>query len=231
MGLRAVIFDFDGVVADTERLHLAGFRHALGALEIDLSEVDYFERYLGLDDRDGFAAILADNRREADESTVAGLMSSKERAFRDLVSERVRIFPGVRELLHDLRGGAEPLATAIGSGALGSEILLVLDICGLAGSFETIVAADHVTLGKPDPETFLLACERLRTRCERLEPAECLVIEDSPGGLGAAERAGMKTLAVTNSFTASQIEADLIVDSLEQVDRRRCEALFTDGTG
>jgi beta-phosphoglucomutase len=226
MGLRAVIFDFDGVVADDERLHMAGFRHALAAHGIELSEAVYFERYLGFDDRDGFHAMLRDNGRDADDATVVELMREKGRVFRDLVRERVQIFPGVRELLASLREGEDPLPIAIGSGALGSEIRLILGIAGLEPFFDGIVAADDVSVGKPDPETFLRACELLATRSPGLQPEHCLVIEDSAGGLAAGRAAGMTTVGVANSYPASDLVADLVVESLEELDRARCEALF-----
>lgn len=224
--LGAVIFDFDGVVADDERLHLAGFRHALAALGLEVSDADYFDRYLGFADRDGFNAMLRDSGREGDEALLARLMADKERAFRELVRERVTIFPGVRELLLDLRTGPDAVVTGIGSGALRSEIQLVLDIAGLAPSFDLIVAADDVARSKPDPETFVRACSGLARLRPGLEAQQCLVIEDSMAGLAAATRAGMKTVAVTNSYVASDLEADLVVASLEQIDRARCASLF-----
>ena len=98
----AVIFDFDGVIADDELLHLAGFRLALESHGISISEADYFKRYVGFNDQDGFAAILTDNQRQADPETVWALMGDKASIFKDLVGERVRIFPGVRELLDQL---------------------------------------------------------------------------------------------------------------------------------
>jgi beta-phosphoglucomutase len=224
--LRAVIFDFDGIIADSERLHLAGFRLALAALDISISEAAYFERYLGFDDRDAFRAILTDNARAIDDGVVRELMASKERAFRDLVRDSVRIFPGVRELLQDLRKAPQPVATAIGSGALRSEISLILEASELRTYFDVVVSADDVAHGKPDPETFIQACHRLAESCDRLTAEECLVIEDSTGGLDAAARAGMKRIGVTNSYSADQLEADLVVASLEDLSYQRCAALF-----
>ena len=163
---------------------------------------------------------------DADGGAVVALMREKERVFRDLVRERVRIFPGVRELLASLREGDDPLPTAIGSGALGSEIRLILGIAGLESFFDGIVAADDVSVGKPDPETFLRACELLAVRSPGLGPEQCLVIEDSAGGLAAGRAAGMTTVGVANSYPAADLVADLVVDSLEEIDRARCEALF-----
>lgn len=222
--LRAVIFDFDGVVANTERLHLQGFLIALQAHAISISEADYFTRYLGLDDAAGFRKIAADRDLPLDDEALKRLMAEKAAAFRDLVGERIEIFPGVRELLEELR----PIyATAIGSGALLSEIQLILGIAGLSDQFDTIVSADQVTHSKPDPETFTTACDRLAAHnAPNLLPSECVVIEDTPGGLAAATAAGMKTIAVTNSFPQDRLQADLTVDSLEPLTLRSIQQLF-----
>lgn len=226
--LRAIIFDFDGVIADTERLHLQGFRIALSAHDISISDQQYFERYLGLDDREGFRAILGDHGRNSDSSAVGRLMEEKARVFIELIGERIEIFAGVRELLSELREGVSPMPLAIGSGALSSEIRLILRVAQLEEAFDEIVAADDVTRGKPDPDIFLEACTRLgRSRAKNLVPAECLVVEDSTGGINAGSRAGMRTVAVTNSYPASAFEeADLVVSGLGELSRERCARLF-----
>jgi beta-phosphoglucomutase len=228
--LRAIIFDFDGVIADTERLHLQGFRLALDAYDISIPEQHYLARYLGLDDRDGFEAILGDNGIEAEGGRVIKLMENKARIFRDLVGQRVSIFPGVTELIDDLRASPQNLSTAIGSGALRDEIRLILKVSQLDGCFDEIVSADDVARGKPDPEIFLEACERLATRAKPgLTPADCLVIEDSIGGIEAGRRAGMKTVAVTNSYAAHEFEhADLVVSSLAELNHARCANLVAE---
>ena len=222
--LRAIIFDFDGVIADTERLHLQGFRFALDAYDISISEQHYFARYLGLDDRDGFESILEDNGVEADGGRVTKLMEDKAQIFRDLVDERVKIFPGVARLIADLRAAPHNLSTAIGSGALRDEIRLILKVARLDGCFDEVVSADDVARGKPEPEIFLEACARLAARAAPgLTPAECLVIEDSLAGIEAGRRAGMKTVAVTNSYAAHEFEhADLVVSSLAELNYARC---------
>jgi beta-phosphoglucomutase family hydrolase len=228
--LRAVIFDFDGVIADDERLHLQGFRLALSAHGISITEHQYWQRYLGLDDREAFRTILQDNDRVLDEAEIARLMERKERVFREIASERVEIFPGVRELLDDLRGGPSPIAIAIGSGALRAEILVVLELLELRERFDAIVAADDVRRGKPDPEIFLTACDRLAaTVAPGLSPAQCVVIEDSIAGIGAARAAGMRTVGVTNSYSVRDLDADLVVGSLSDLNRARCEWLFSPG--
>ncbi|MFQ5353082.1 MAG: HAD family hydrolase [Candidatus Binatia bacterium] len=227
--LRAVVFDFDGVIADDEGLHLAAFRHALADYGITLSESEYFSKYVGFDDHDGFNAILKD--RGVAEGAVAlhELMADKALEFERLASEPVDLFPGVARLLEDLRAGSNPLPLAIASGALRSEIELILGGAGLGEHFDVIVSAEDVSVGKPDPEVYRLACTRLTCSNEGLEPRDCLAIEDTIAGLQAASAAGMRTIAVTNSYPASELRADLVVDSLQEVDRRRCASLFGEG--
>ncbi|RMF24891.1 MAG: HAD family phosphatase [Deltaproteobacteria bacterium] len=223
--LDGVIFDFDGVIADDERLHLAGFQHALAAHGIELDEAEYFARYVGYDDRDGFRAILRDRGRSVGDEELGRLMAEKARVFRELVRERVRIFPGVRDLLEDLRRPPAPVPTGIGSGALRAEVELVLRVAGLAGLFDAIVCADDVERGKPDPETYRRVAEKLGEKRPGLMPQRCVVIEDTHAGLEAARRAGMVTVAVTNSHPAAELEADLVIASLEDLDRERLERL------
>ncbi|MFQ5478609.1 MAG: HAD family hydrolase [Candidatus Binatia bacterium] len=227
--LRAVVFDFDGVIVDDEGLHLAAFRHALADYGITLSESEYFSKYVGFDDHDGFNAILKD--RGVAEGAVAlhELMADKALEFERLASEPVDLFPGVARLLEDLRAGSNPLPLAIASGALRSEIELILGGAGLGEHFDVIVSAEDVSVGKPDPEVYRLACTRLTCSNEGLEPRDCLAIEDTIAGLQAASAAGMRTIAVTNSYPASELRADLVVDSLQEVDRRRCASLFGEG--
>ena len=217
--LKALIFDFDGVIADTERLHLAGFRHALAAHDIQITDGEYFERYLGFDDRDGFAQILADRGRSVDGEGLSQLIGQKAVKFEELVRERVVVFDGVRELMADCK--REPkLAVGIGSGALRGEIELVLKLTGLSDFIDVIVAADDVSKSKPDPETFLSVLSELRAEVSDLEPHHCVVIEDSHAGIESAVAAGMSVIAVTNSFDAGAFAtADRVVDSLTELSR------------
>ncbi len=212
----AVLFDFDGVIVDTEPLHLAAFRAALEPEGIHLSDAEYWESYLGYDDRDAITAALTGAGREATEVAVTTLMARKAERFLASVRGGVPLFPGVSAFV---RQGAARGPLAIGSGALRSEIELILEFVGLRAAFEAIVSADDVEHGKPDPETYLRALDALRSRGHpALGAADCLVVEDSAAGVRAAKRAGMRCVAVTNSSPAAALaEADLVVESLEDV--------------
>lgn len=211
----AIVFDFDGVIVDTEPLHLAAFRAVFEPEGIPITDEEYYESYLGYDDRDAVTAALSNAGRTPTEADVARLMARKAERFLEAVRGGVALFPGVASFV---RAAAARGPLAIGSGALRAEIELILEAVGLRAAFETIVSADDVRHGKPDPETYLRALGGLRGRRPELAPADCLVVEDSAAGVLAARRAGMRCLAVTNSSPAEALAgADAIVHTLEAV--------------
>jgi beta-phosphoglucomutase len=214
--LAAIIFDFDGVIADTEPLHFTGFRQTLAEIGISLTESDYYANYLGYDDRGCFIAALAAHKRPTDPSTLAQLMQRKAHAYLESVKDHLVIFPGVREFVRDA-SAAYPLAIA--SGALRHEIEFILEQAGLRKEFLHITGAEDVTRGKPDPQPFLHALDALnRERQDQaIAPGSCLVIEDSIPGLRGAKTAGMKVLAVANTHTIQDLhEAHAVAQSLSQ---------------
>ncbi len=213
--LRAVIFDFDGVIADTEPLHFAAFRKVLAEIGVALTEADYYANYLGYDDKGCFAAALTANGRPAPPATVADLVARKAGAYMEHIRRHLVVFPGVRELV---RGAAARYRLAIASGALRHEIEFILEQAGIRKEFAQITSAEDVTRGKPDPEGFLHALASLNRErpAEPLAAADCLVIEDSIPGIRAARAAGMKVLAVANTHTIQDLrEADAVTHSLE----------------
>jgi len=215
--LSAIIFDFDGVIADTEPLHFAGFRQTLAEIGIGLTESDYYANYLGYDDRGCFVTALTAHQRPADPSAITQLMQRKAHAYLESVKGHLVIFPGVRELVCEA-AAAYPLAIA--SGALRHEIEFILEQAGLRKEFLHITGAEDVTKGKPDPQPFLHALDALNRRHpnQLIAPGSCLVIEDSIPGLRGAKTAGMKVLAVANTHTIQDLdEAHAVVPSLSQV--------------
>lgn len=215
--LTAMIFDFDGVIADTEPLHFASFRQTLAEIGISLTEADYYANYLGYDDRGCFLAALTAHQHPTDPVALAQLMQRKARAYLRSVKDHLVIFPGVREFVREA-SAAYPLAIA--SGALRHEIEVILEQAGLRKEFLHITSAEDVTRGKPDPQPFLQALNELnRQRQEQAITAEsCLVIEDSIPGIRGAKIAGMKVLAVANTHTIQDLhEAHAVVQSLSQI--------------
>jgi HAD superfamily hydrolase (TIGR01509 family) len=213
--LKAIIFDFDGIIADTEPLHYAGLRRTLTEIGIDLTESDYYANYLGYDDRGCFTAALSAHHRPVDPETIARLVARKASAYLESVKHQDVIFPGVRQFVRD---AAQHYPLAIASGALRHEIEYILKEAGLRHAFLTIISAENVTQGKPDPQPFLFALKALQQHDPNLSAASCLVIEDSLPGVRSAKSAGMKVLAVANTHTTQDLqEADAVAQNLNEV--------------
>lgn len=223
--LEAVIFDFDGVITDSEILHFRAFNKVLARHGLELSKKEYYSTYLGLSDSDCFAALIDENRLGVEKTQIEALIQQKARVFEQLARTDGKIIEGVREFLDLLTGARIPIA--ICSGALRAEIELILEDAGLRRTFDVIVSAEEVTRGKPDPEGFLLALQRLNeTVLTPITPGQCIVIEDSHWGLRAAHAAGMHTIAVTNTYETDQLKAaqrvvarlsDLTMDDLTRL--------------
>ena len=216
--LRAVIFDFNGIIVDDEPIHFKLFQRVLGEEGIVLTEQDYYARYLGFDDRGAFMAGFRENNRAVSADKLQELIERKAEYYQEAIRNHVTVFPGVKELVADL---AQTLPLAVASGALRHEIETILKTLGLLDYFRAIVAAEDVTQGKPEPEIYLKALAALNGRRGGSKPneaADCVVIEDSKEGIRGARRAGMKCLAVTNSHPAELLaDADAVVKSLEDV--------------
>ena len=224
--LRAVIFDFNGIIVDDEPIHFELFQRVLSEEGIDLTETDYYERYLGHDDRGAFSTAYREHDRALSRSKLAQLIERKAAYYQEDIKTKMRVFPGIQTLVPNL---AKQLPLAIASGALRNEIEIILSTIGLFTHFRAIVSAEDVTRGKPEPEIFLTALDRLNAALDSndpISPGECLVIEDSKEGIRGARRAGMKCLAVTNSHPAKLLDdADSILDSLEGITQKQLEAI------
>lgn len=225
--LKAIIFDFDGVIADTEPLHLKAFQLTLKENGIELSDEDYFENYLAYDDKTLFKELLKDRNYEHNEAQISDFMNRKSEHFENVLKGNILVLEGVPEFISEV-SGKYPLA--IGSGAIRSEIIDILESGGLREHFEIIVSADEVINCKPDPQVFIETLRRLNNLdsvSEKISPQECLVIEDSTSGIKAAHSAGMKCLAITNSYAAEKLsEAELIKQSLKGIYLEEIEDLF-----
>jgi len=214
--LRAVIFDFNGVLVDDEPIHLEMFQKVLKEEGLSLDEKDYYARYLGMDDRSCFEAAFQDRGRELDDSALGELVRRKARYYRNAVKDKIALFPGVEKLVREL-SARYPMGIA--SGALRDEIETILQRIGLRKFFQVIVSAEDIKIGKPNPEIFAKALSLLNEkRSQPILPSECLVVEDSKEGILGARQAGMKCLAVANSYPAKELtQANAVVTSLEEV--------------
>lgn len=225
--LRAVIFDFNGIIVDDEPIHFKLFQRVLGEEGIGLTEEAYYARYLGFDDRGAFSFGYREHNRSLSDEKLAELIERKAVYYQEAIRNHVSIFPGVKALVAEL---APSLPMAVASGALRHEIETILTTAGLIDSFQAIVSAEDVERGKPEPDIFLEALSLLnRHKDNPIVAADCIVIEDSKEGVKGARRAGMKCLAVTNSHGAELLsEAHAVVKSLEDVNlsllRKLCES-------
>lgn len=230
MRLQAVIFDFDGIIVDTEPLHHRAFCRVLEPLNLPLSWGRYYEHYLGFDDRDVLRTRFTEEGIRLEEDMMRRLIDEKAKAFLHIIHhEGVQAFPGVVELVTSLHGN---IPLAIASGALASDIEPILDMLGLSRCFAERVTADQVHVSKPDPESYREAFARLRAaHPERVnDPASCLAIEDTPAGVQAAKGAGLRVLAVRNTYEPEALaEADLVVDSLAGWALAKLDALIDQG--
>jgi len=215
--LRAVIFDFNGIIVDDEPIHFELFQRVLGEEGIRLTKEVYYAHYLGFDDRGAFEASFLDSKRPLNDAKLRELIERKAIYYQEAIRKHVAIFPGVEALVSSL---AKTLPLAVASGALRNEIETILQTAGLLKHFKAVVSAEDVKQGKPEPEIFLKALAALNAQHED-EPfpaADCVVIEDSREGIRGARRAGMKCLAVTNSHPAELLtEANAVVKTLETV--------------
>ena len=214
----AVLFDFDGILVDSEPMHYRAFTEVLDPLGMGFPWKEYVEIYMGFDDRDAFREAFRAKGIDLDDATLATLVAAKSRAFLDGIRSGVTAYPGAAPMIESLHAVGRPLALC--SGALRSDIDPILTKLGVARRFDVIVSADDVRRSKPDPESYALAFRRLSGAypTSLTVPGKSIAVEDTPAGIRSAKGAGLRVLAVTNSYDAGDLaEADWIVDSLENV--------------
>ena len=217
--LLGVVFDFDGVIADTERLHLHAYQDVLGDRGMTLSKDDYAERYLGFDDVGVFTNIAADQGMPLDRGELNRLIEAKGRRFTALVEAGDVVFPDAPACIERL---AADLVLGIASGALHQEIEDILSAAGLRGHFSAIVAADDVEHAKPAPDGYTRAVELLSETLGRApSPTGFIAIEDSRWGIEAAVAAGLPCIGVATTYGADELPgATAVVPGLADIDHR-----------
>lgn len=221
-----VVFDFDGVIADTERLHLRAYQEVLEPLGLVLDEATYYARYLGFDDVGVFGAVAGDAGLNWTPREVDALIAQKSVAFDALVRTANVVFPSAARCIDRLAAAGVPMAIA--SGALAGEIEAILAGAALRRHFCAIVAAGETARSKPAPDPYARAVDLI----EAARPLRgggrrcCVAIEDSRWGLDSARAAGLRTVAITTTYPASDLPgADLIVDDLDELSEERLLAL------
>ena len=215
--LRAIIFDFNGVIADDETPHFLTFQQALNENGLELTKQEYYGTYLGMDERHCAEALLEKVTGKADPLRLRRILDRKAGLFRErVVRERPPLFPGVVEFV---KRAGQRYRLSVASGATREQIEFALKGTPIERDFAVIVSADDCAIGKPDPAVYQMALKLLNAAEPRpplIKADECLVIEDSIAGIRAGKAAGMRVLAVATTYPAEQLtEADLVVRSLE----------------
>jgi beta-phosphoglucomutase len=261
--ISAILFDFDGIIVDSERLHFKAFSAVLEPLGKSFTWPEYVETFIGFDDRDTFRTVFPELKNPPRPSHSSGhpseggerlksppkegcpqggkdlsldeLITKKAAAFQALLeSDGAAALPGAVKLIQNLSGN---IPLAICSGALLEDILPILGKLGIENAFDTIVTANDTHISKPDSAPYRLAAERLAVaapdgRGTRRPAASTdtefgLAIEDTPAGIASAKGAGLKVLAVTNSYEHEFLaEADAVIDSLEGLTLKAINSLL-----
>jgi beta-phosphoglucomutase family hydrolase len=205
--LRAVLWDLDGVIADTGRYHCRAWQEVFSQRGISFSEEHFMQHFGQRND-----TIIRDTvGQDITQEELEAIADKKEKAYRRLVAGNIQALPGAVELLAALKHRG--IRSAIASSAPPENVSIIIKGLGIEKYFNAIACGREVTEGKPSPQIFLLAARKLEA-----EPTVCVVIEDAVAGVTGARRAGMKCLAITNSHSADSLkEADLVVDTLESV--------------
>ncbi|PPD57348.1 tRNA (adenosine(37)-N6)-threonylcarbamoyltransferase complex dimerization subunit type 1 TsaB [Dehalogenimonas etheniformans] len=205
---RGVIWDLDGVIIDSADLHFQAWRETLARHDVSIDR-EQFEQGFGQRNDDIIAGII---RQPISADEIAAIGKEKEADYRRMVKGHARFFPGVLELMSSLKEGG--FKQAVASSAPADNLKLVIAEMRLEPFISATVDASGVSRGKPDPEVFLKAAEKLG-----LSPKACLVIEDAVAGVEAAKRGGMAVVAVTNTHPREKLAAaDLVLSSLEDVE-------------
>jgi len=213
---KAVIWDMDGVIVDTARYHLKAWQEVFRKRGVNFTEAD-FRRTFGQRNDTIIKTVLG---REVSQEEMNAIAKEKEESFRRSIEQKLKPLPGVIELMTSVKERGFQMALA--SSAPIENIQLVSQTLGISDCFESIISDKDVTEGKPNPQVFLLAAERLG-----VGPRDCIVIEDAVAGVTAAKRAGMYCLAVTSTHPRqSLMAADLVVDTLEAISADDIERLF-----
>jgi beta-phosphoglucomutase len=222
--LEAIVFDFDGVIADSEPLHLKAFQQALAEDGIILDHDEYFSRYLGYDDIGVFEAMARDRGFAWTARRVTELVARKGMKLQALMWGGGVLFPGAAAFI---RAAAAEVPVAIASGALRHEIVQIVEAAGLEQLFTAIIAAGDTPESKPSPAPYLLAFERLQqTVAKPVNPQHCVAIEDSMWGLESARQAGLRCVGVTTSYAAAELPgAELVVEGLHALTLPMLDAL------
>jgi HAD superfamily hydrolase (TIGR01509 family) len=227
MTLKAVLFDFNGVIINDESLHQELINEILLQENLRPDESAYRELCLGRSDRICLQDIFSHRGRILSDEYILKLVKQKSQAYQQRLAEiePLPIYPQLPDFLAQLQ--QEKLLIGIVTGALRAEVELVLERSDIAQYFSVIIAGDDISQSKPQPDGYLLAVERFNQQNPdlQLQPADCLAIEDTPVGIEAAKRAGMQVVGIANTYPLHMLQrqANWTVDYLLEIELERVE--------
>lgn len=231
MTLKAILFDFNGIIINDESIHEQLIKQILIEENLALKPGEYKEICLGRSDRTCVRDILKNRGRVVSEDYLTRLLQKKAQLYVQELEklEKLPLYPGLEDLIFQVR--SRNLKLALVSGAIRKEIEVVLERAKLAQHFCVIVAGDDIIATKPEPEGYLLAVEQLNQAYPELnlQPNECLVIEDTPAGIKAAKQAGMQVVGVANTypFHMLQRQANWTIDYLTDLELERVQEVYS----
>lgn len=217
--IRAIIFDFNGVIADDETPHVVCFQQALAEVGLSLTKDEYYGTYLGMDERTCARMLLVARDGICEEGILSRIAQRKAELFRACTAiHKPALFPGIVEFV---KAAKPAYRLAIASGGRREQIDAALAGTPIEQDFELIVSAEDCPIGKPDPAIYQYTCERLNAtgiKSHAIAPAHCLVIEDSLAGIRSAKAAGMRVLAVATTYPVDKLDgADGVLTSLHRI--------------
>ena len=231
--LKAVLFDFNGVIINDEPLHQKLIEQLLIEENLRPNPQDFWQFCIGRSDRACLRDLLTHRGRAVTDKYLDDLILRKSRAYVQQLEtiDKLPIYPGLADLIYHLRAAQIPMAVV--SGAVRAEVELVLDRAELLSNFALMVCGDDITQSKPDPEGYLLAVDRLNQALPSLDlhPHECLAIEDSFAGIEAAKQAKIPVVGVANTYPFHMMQrlSNWAVDYLSDLELDRVRAVFAGG--
>jgi beta-phosphoglucomutase len=239
MSLKAVLFDFNGVIINDERIHLQLIDEILIEENLQPQKASERQASLGRRDRACFQELLNNRGRVVTDEYLTQLLNRKAQAYVQELEklEKLPVYSGVEDLIYQVRsrsvspGDSRNLQIGLVSGAIRQEIKLVLERAHLAEYFTVIVAGDDITTSKPQPDGYLLAVERFNEKDPdlHLQPQECLAIEDTPVGIQAAKQAQMQVVGVANTYPFHILQrcCNWTVDYLTDLELERIQEVYS----
>ncbi|GAB4291872.1 MAG: HAD family phosphatase [Oscillatoriaceae cyanobacterium] len=234
MGIKAVLFDFNGVIINDESIHEQLISQIMVEENMRPQPGEYRKVCLGRSDRVCIKELFANRGRFPSDEYIAKLIARKSQSYREQLQQMTKLptFPGLEDFIYKVR--VAQLKMAVVSGAMRAEVELVLERLKLAPYFTVIVAGDDITTSKPRPDGYLLAVDRLNQKYPdlQLSPGECVAIEDTPAGIAAAKAAGIPVVGVANTFPfhMMQRQANWAVDYLWDLELDRIQQVYAAGS-